>query len=150
KTLQEAVRLRQEEHIRTTPQVILVRAANHKQVKGTGLVLRYAPGNVSRADEPAVGMAYQRPDDGRPVPNSLKGGWKARLEAFDSYQLAKYRMESRLVKTTDVVSLVHAKSEAIDRLMKDELKTTGETWEAIVSAEGSTQAAWEKALAQMG
>jgi hypothetical protein len=149
-TLQEAVRLRQEAHIRTTPQVILVRAANHKSVKGTGLITRYASGILSRADEPAVGLAYQLAEYGRPVPNSLKKAWKAKLEAFDAYQLAKYRMESRLVKTTDVVSLVHAKSEAIDRLMKDELKTTGETWEAILSAEGSTKETWEKAIGQMG
>jgi hypothetical protein len=150
KTLQEAVRLRQEEHIRATPQVILVRAANHAKIKGTGLVTKYAPQVLGRADEPSVGLAYQLAEYGRPVPNSLKKAWKARLEAFDAYQLAKYRMESRLVKTTDVVSLIHAKSAAIDRLMKDELKTTGETWEAILSAEGSTQAAWEKAIGHMG
>ena len=149
-TLQEAVRLRQEAHIRATPQVILVRAAQHAKVKGTGLVTKYAPHIISRADEPAIGLAYQLAEYGRPVPNSLKKAWKARLETFDAYQLAKYRMENRIVKTTDVVSLVHAKSEAIDRLMKDELRATGETWEAIVSAEGSTRETWEKALEQMG
>jgi hypothetical protein len=149
-TLQEAVRLRQEAHIRATPQVILVRAGHHPKVKGTGLVTKYAGQIIARADEPAMGLAYQLSEYGRPVPNSLKKAWKSRLEQFDAYQLAKYRMESRLVKTTDVVSLVHAKSEAIDRLMKDELKTTGETWEAIVSAEGSTREVWEKALDQMG
>ena len=149
-TLREAVRLRHEEHIRTTPQVILVRAAQHAKVKGTGLVLKYAGGIVSRADEPSVGLAYQLATFGRPVPNSLKKAWKSRLEAFDAYQIAKYRMESRLVKTTDVVSLVHAKSEAIDRLMKDELKSSGETWEAIVSAEGSTKETWEKSIGHMG
>src|SRR5579871_4366028 len=149
-TLQEAVRLRQEEHIRTTPQVILVRAANHPDVKGTGLVTRYASAIVVRADEPAVGLAYQLSEYGRPVPNSLKKAWKARLESFDSYQLAKYRLESRQVKTADVVSLVHAKSEAVDLLMKEKLTVTDQTWEAIVSAEGSTQATWEKAVGQMG
>ena len=150
KTLQEAARLRQEERIRATPQVILVRAANHAKVKGTGLVTKYAPEIVSRADEPASGLAYQIAEYGRPLPNSLKKAWKARLETFDTYQLAKYRMESRTVKTADVVSLVHAKSDAIDRLMKDELRSTGETWEAIISAEGSTREAWEKALEKMG
>lgn len=150
KTLQEAVRLRREEHIRTTPQVILVRAANHKQVKGTGLITRYAPDILGRADELSVGLAYQLATYGRPVPNSLKKAWKAKLERLDAYQLAKYRMESRLVKTTDVVSMVHAKGEAIDRLMQDSLTTTGETWEAIISAEGSTRETWEKALEQMG
>jgi len=149
-TLREAVRLRQEDQIRTTAQVILVRAAHHAKVKGTGLLPKYAPGIISRADEPSVGLAYHLATFGRPVPNSLKKAWKSRLEAFDAYQIAKYRMESRMVKTSDVVSLVHAKSDAIDRLMKDELKTTGETWEAIVSAEGSTKETWEKAVPHMG
>src|ERR1039458_633842 len=37
-TLQVAARLRQDDYIRTTPQVILVRAANYVPAKGTGLV----------------------------------------------------------------------------------------------------------------
>jgi hypothetical protein len=49
-TLQEAVRLRTEENIRTTPQVILVRAAHHKDARGTGLIRRYAAEIVKRAD----------------------------------------------------------------------------------------------------
>ena len=149
-TLQEAARLRQEEHIRTTPQVILVLAANTKAVKGTGLITKYAPQIIGRADEPSVGLAYQLAAFGKPIPNSLKKAWAARLQSLDGYQLAKYRQASREVKTSDVVSLVHASSEPLDALMKDTLRTTGETWEAIVSEKGSTREAWEEALAHMG
>lgn len=149
-TLLEAARLRNDEHIRATPQVILVRAANHPKVKGTGLVRRYAGDIVKRADEPAVGLAYQLARYGKPVPNSLKRAWAGALAATSDYALAKYRMESRGVKTVDVVNLVHAKSAAVNKLMKGELTVSGRTWEAIISAKGSTKSAWSEAIGVMG
>lgn len=149
-TLIEAARLRQVEHIRTTPQVILVRAANHQNVRGTGLVREYAPQIVTRADEPAVGLAYQLWRFGKPVPNSLKKAWRVALAGFNTYQLAKYRLANRSIKTVDVVNLVHPKSEAIDRLMKGELSTRNQTWESIVSEHKGSRGAWNKALGVMG
>ena len=149
-TLRLAVELRGEWHVRTTPQVILVRAANATSIKGTGLITKYAPQILRRADEPSVGLAYHLAAFGKPIPNSLKKAWAASLKTFDAYQVAKYRGESRLVKTSDVVSLTHAFSEPLDALMKDALRTTGETWESIVSEKGSTREVWEEALGQMG
>lgn len=149
-TLKEAVRLRNEEHIRTTPQVILVRAANHSAVKGTGLVRRYARSIIRRADEPAVGLAYQMYRYGKPIPNALKKAWREALEHFDEYALSKYRLEARAAKTVDVVNLVHPKSKAVDKLAKGEAKATGRTWEAIVSSRGSNRTAWRKAMNVMG
>ena len=149
-TLQEAARLRNEEHMRTTPQVILVRAANHKAVKGTGLVRKYGPQIVKRADEPAVGLSYQMFRFGKPIPNALKKTWRDALSRFDEYALSKYRNEERAAKTVDVINLVHPKSQAIDKLAKGLAKTTGKTWEAIVSARGSNRTAWKKAMAVMG
>jgi len=149
-TLKEAARLRNGEHIRTTPQVILVRAANHKALKGTGLVRKYAPQIVKRADEPAVGLAYQMYRYGKPIPNALKKAWRDALQRFDEYALAKYRQDERAAKTVDVVNLVHPKSKACDKLAKGEAKSTGRTWEAIVSARGSNRTAWKKAMGVMG
>ena len=151
-TLQLAGRLRNEDHIRVTPQVILVRAANHKALKGTGLVRKYAPAIVKRADEPATGLAYQLGAYGKdaPIPNSLKSAWADALEHFDEYALAKYRMEDHAVKLVDVVNLVRPKSEAVSKLVKGQLKTTDQTWEAIISKEGSTTEAWTKAIDVMG
>lgn len=149
-TLQEAVRLRQEEHIRTTPQVILVRAANHPKVRGTTLIRQYAPKIISRADEPAVGLAYQLAKYGKPVPNALKKAWRAALERQSEYNLAKYRMEGRGVKLVDLVNLVHPKSEAVDKLVNGTLKLTEQTWEAIISAQGASRESWESALKVMG
>lgn len=150
-TLLLAVELRNEHYIRTTPQVILVRAAHHPKVRGSGLVRKHGPGIIKRADEPAVGLAYHSwRYPGKPLPNSLKKAWANALAGFNEYQLAKYRMESKGSKTVDVVNLVHPNSPAIGKLVRGELKTTGQTWEAILSANGSTPEAWREALKVMG
>lgn len=150
-TLKEAVRLRKEENIRTTPQVIMVRAANHHKVRGTGLISKYSNDILSRTDEAAVQLAYQIQVFGKPIPNALKKAWKKFLESRTEYDLAKYRMENRAFKTIDVVNLVHAKSNEIDLLMKGQLKLSEEdTWEALISKEGSNTQNWTKAVSLMG
>ena len=149
-TLAEAVRLRNEAYIRVTPQVILVRAANHPETRGTGLVRQYAPQIIKRADEPATGLAYQLARYGKPIPNALKRAWRDALERFSEYELAKYRLENRTIKTVDVVNLVHPKSEAVHKLTNGELTVTNRTWEGIISTNGSTQATWSEALEVMG
>lgn len=149
-TLALAAALRGGEQMRTTPQVILVRAAHHARVRGTGLVRRFAPQIMTRGDEPAVGLAYQLHRYGKPVPNALKRAWRDALGRADEHTLAKYRLDGKVVKTVDVVNLVHPKSAAVDRLARGELRVTERTWEGIVSAGGSHAAAWEKALPVMG
>lgn len=151
-TLKFAVELRNEFYIRVTPQAILVRAAMHPKVRGTGLIRIYAMDIIVRADEMATGLAYylSKSDKKKSIPNSLKRAWRDAFGRFNEYQLAKYRMESREVKTVDVANLVHPKGELVDKLVKGELKTTGETWEAIISAEGSNAESWRKAMSKMG
>jgi hypothetical protein len=145
-TLRIAVALRNDDLIRTTPQVIMVRAANHKSAKGTGLIRKYAADIIKRADEPAVQMAYQLHRFGKTIPNALKKAWKDHLEAANDYTLAKYRMETRTVKTIDVVRMAHAHSEAIDKLVYDKLKSEQRTWESLISEKGSTKATWEEVI----
>jgi hypothetical protein len=153
-TLQWAATLRREEFIRTTPQVILIRAANHPKVRGTGLTRKYAALITGRMDEPAVQLAYQLSTFGdHPVPNAMKRAWKDVLSGASEYQLAKYRMEERVVKTVDVANLAMGKgfygyNSPIGKLMRGELKL-GEgvkTWESIRSGGGS----WEEAIEVMG
>lgn len=150
KTLQEAVRLRNEENMRVTPQVIMVRAANHPKIRGTGLVKKYASQILVRTDEAATQLAYQTQVYGRPIPNALKKAWKVFLEKCSEYQLAKYRLEAKAFKTLDVVNLVHAHSDAIDKLMKGTLKLDNATWESNISQNGSTKENWEKSIDLMG
>lgn len=145
-TLRIAVALRNEDMIRTTPQVIMVRAANYKALKGTGLIRKYAKDIIKRADEPAVQMAYQLHRYGKTIPNALKKAWRDHLEAANDYTLAKYRMESRTIKTIDVVRMSHAHSDAIDKLVYDKLKNEQRTWESLISEKGSTKETWEEVI----
>lgn len=150
-TLQEAVRLRNEENIRTTPQVIMVRAANHPKVRGTGLITKYYSQIMKRTDEASIQLAYQLQVYGKPIPNALKKSWKKFVESLSEYDLTKYRMESRRFKTVDVVNLVKAHSPEIDLLMKGKLKLSeDDTWEALISKNGSNKENWEKAIPLMG
>jgi hypothetical protein len=152
-TLQWAVTLRNEEFIRATPQVILIRAANHPKVRGTGLIRKYAALITGRLDEPAVQLAYQLSAFGKPVPNAMKRAWMDILSNANEYQLAKYRMEDRVVKTVDVANMAMGKgfygyNSPIGKLMRRELKLGDDikTWESIRSSGGS----WEEAIEVMG
>lgn len=150
-TLRVAASLRQDDNIRTTPQVILVRAANHKSSKGTGLIRRYAPEIIKRPDEPAVQMAYQLNVYRKPIPNSLKKAWADYLNGCSEYQLAKYRMEGRRASTVDVVRMSHATSPVIDKLMKGDLTLSGgQTWESLISTKGANKETWTEAVDVMG
>jgi hypothetical protein len=152
-TLRWAVSLRRDEFIRVTPQVILVRAAQHPKVRGTGMIRTFAPAIIARADEPATQLAYLLDAFGKPVPNALKRAWSDYLSKCNDYQLAKYRMESRVVKTVDVANLAFGfggknQDGAIGKLLRGEL-TLGEgneTWESIISGGGT----WKKAVEVMG
>jgi hypothetical protein len=156
RTLLEAVRLRNEENIRATPQVIMVLAAMHKNSIGKGFVQKYAPQIIRRGDEPATQLAYfisKYGKDGKladtPIPVRLRRAWRKSLNGMSEYSLSKYRMDGRQVKTIDVVRLTRATSKAIDKLVKGELKQES-TWEAIISEKGSNTEAWTEALDVMG
>jgi hypothetical protein len=138
-TLKVAIRLRSEAHIRVTPQVIVVRAAHHANAKGNARFGELALAVIQRMDEPATQLAYQLAAFGRKVPTRLKRLWAKALEGASEFQLAKYKLEAKTVKTVDVVNLCHANSPAIDKLMRGELQLGNdhETWESIVSAGGS-------------
>jgi hypothetical protein len=154
KTLQLAANLRTVDMIRTLPQVILVHAAMHPNCKGTGLIGKYIDKICVRGDEPAAGLAYLISNFGKntPIPNALKKGWKKVLESFNDYVISKYRMENNFVKTRDVVNLVHAYSESINKLMNGNAKQE-KTWNNIVSNANketkSQKEIWTEALAGM-
>lgn len=150
--LQCAATLRTEDMIRTTPQVILVRAAHHAAARGTGAVRKWAPLIVQRADEPAVGLAYSLAAfPGRPLPNSLKRAWRGALETQDELHLAKYRADGHDVKLVDVINLTHPRTEACARAAQGKLRLSADdTWEALLSERGSTQAVWTEAVDVMG
>jgi len=117
KTLQEAVRLRNEENIRTTPQVIMVRAANHESVRGTSLITKYASQIMVRTDEASVQLAYQKQVFGKTIPNALKKSWKTYLEKCSEFDLAKYLIEEKSISCSNMIKILeNIKIEDITRV----------------------------------
>ena len=80
------------------------------------------------------------------IPNLLREAIKYRLEKFSDYQLAKYKWNWDL-NLYDLVNLVHAKSESIDKLMKWTL-TPADTWEVEISAKGNNKETWDRLISE--
>ena len=79
------------------------------------------------------------------LPNALKFAVKQRLESFNDYQLAKYRGKGDAINLYDLISLVHAKSDSIDKLMKWNLESA-DTWEVEISKNWNTKESWVRLL----
>lgn len=177
--LQLAAYARNEIYLRTTPQVLLVEAANINECKP--FVKDYTPKIVKRADELADVIAYQLSTHGKPIPNSLKKGLAAAFANFDEYQLNKYNSDKRDVSLADVLHLIYRKegypvskamwnylvNDEIDKdalpkiaalkelLSKDKLdlellEKSGATWENVISKFGSTKETWSAVMPKMG
>jgi len=177
--LQLAAYARNEIYLRTTPQVLLVEAANIEECKP--FVREYTPKIVKRADELAEVIAYQLSVHGKPIPNSLKKGLAAAFANFDEYQLNKYNSDKKGVSLSDVLHLIYRKegypvSKAMwnylvndeidadalpkiaalkellskDKLDLELLEKSGATWENVISKFGSTKETWEAVMPKMG
>jgi hypothetical protein len=85
-------------------------------------------GIVHRLDDILEIVAcYMTLNPGKPLPNSMKKGFKSTLESADTYELAKYQGKGKSVSMVDIVNLVHPKpssemSETFKKLMTGELK----------------------------
>ena len=105
--LQLAAYARNEIYLRTTPQVLLVEAANIEKCKP--FIREYTPKIVKRADELSGVIAYQLSVHGKPIPNALKKGLAAAFATFDEYQLNKYDSDKGAVSLGDVLNLIYRK-----------------------------------------
>jgi 60 kDa SS-A/Ro ribonucleoprotein len=70
---------------------------------------------------------YMTLNPNKPLPNSMKKGFKSALENSDAYELAKYQGKGKAVSLVDLVNLVHPKPsenmvDTFAKLMKGELK----------------------------
>jgi len=136
---------RNEFNMRSVPIVLLGELS--KVHKGDSLVKNAIEKTVARVDDLTELVAYL---DCK-LPKQVKRGIRHSLYKFSPYQLAKYRGEGKDVKLVDVFNLVHPnpkfatdkQKEAWAKLIKGELKTTGQTWESVISASKDKKADWE-------
>ena len=152
-TLRFLAWLRKDVFMRATPAVGLAVAARNENVRGTGLLTAVSGDVFSRLDDVTNCLAYYLSTYGKPIPNALKKSMAARIEKATEYELAKYSKKKNAVSMKDAINLTHAHSEAVDRFYRGEISQTTqgqETWEGILSKEGSTKEAWTKAVSVMG
>ena len=124
--------------LRSSPLGLYVEAAAHPASKGTGLVRRYAPRVLLRADEPAEAIAYFRAHHKGVIPHGLLRGIADTLHSFDEYQLAKYK-DSGAVSMRDVLRLARPKPAS------DEERAL---WGRAVSRSLQTPYTWEVELSR--
>ena len=85
-------------------------------------------GIVFRVDDMLEIVAYYfLRNAGKPLPNSIKRGFKRVLETADTYELAKYQGKGKSISMVDIVNLVHPHpsekmQDTFKKLMKGELK----------------------------
>ena len=152
---------RNEMQLRTLPMILLAEASvmhGGASNESKSDVRRYVPAIVRRADEPGELLAYWIQTLGAgtkaKLPNALKKGLSDALKRFDEYQLAKYNRAGN-VRLKDVLMLVHAKPETPERawlykrVLEDKLATP-ETWEVMISTQGSNAANWNAIAPKMG
>lgn len=143
-TLDWAVELRHKYYMRTNPQVIIVRAAIHKNraefnKKNPNYFKEIAKKVLFRADDPSVQLTYYLYINKRKnkLPNILKEIWKERLNKANAYEVNKYK--NHHIGIIDTIRICHANSSVIDKLMNENLVVTENnlTWEVLRSGGSS-------------
>lgn len=123
-----------------------------KQVKGEPWTKGFYTKLVVRPDDITETLACYMGSYGKPIPNSMKKGFKVALEGLNEYQLGKYKANGKTLSMVDTVNLLHPKAtEGLTKLMKGQL--VSETWETELSQAGNAEdvdtakdAAWSKLL----
>jgi 60 kDa SS-A/Ro ribonucleoprotein len=132
-----AVYARTEFGMRSITHVVASELAQH--LSGKAWAKDFYNKIIYRPDDMAEILSYHLTKNGKET-NAMKKGFAKAFERFDSYSLAKYRGEGKVVKLIDVVNLVHPipvekNKEAINALVKGELKSF-DTWETELSKAG--------------
>lgn len=136
---------RREFNLRSVPIILLGELAiTHK---GDNLVMRAVEKTIQRVDDITELVSCL---DCK-LPKQVKRGVRRALLKFSPYQLAKYRSEKKKVKLVDVFNLTHPspkfatkeQAKAWEQLIKGQLKTSGQTWESVISASKDKQKDWE-------
>ena len=153
-TLEWAEQLRSQEfNMRLNPQIIMVRAAMHKDreqfnKENPGLFAKINSNVMFRLDEPATQLTYwlYKNNSKNGIPTILKKTWARKYEGASKYQLAKYKNAGiGMIDTMRICHPVGDKQPAINELLKtgtikmeddnttwENLRSNGATWTEIL------------------
>lgn len=140
-TLEWAGILRTNYYMRLNPQIIMVRAAMHKNrvnftKQNPNIFPTISQVIMQRADEPSIQLTYwlYKNNSKNKLPSLLKRCWARRLSKATRYELYKYKNKG--LGIIDTVRICHANSRDIDELLTTgslKLKESNRTWEALRS-----------------
>lgn len=137
--LEWAKTLRKDYLMRLNPQVIMVRAAIHKNrkeftEKNPGLFSEINMEVMQRADDVISQITYYifKNGDKTKVPGILKRSWAKKIESMNRYELYKYRNAG--IGLINSIRICHANNENINELMETgtiEIPSNNTTWENL-------------------
>lgn len=152
-TIEWAVTLRKDFLMRLNPQVIMVRAAIHKNreaftKENPGLFSDINMQVMSRADDVISQLTYYLfiEKSKANIPSVLKRSWAKKVSSLSRYELYKYRNHG--IGLIDTIRICHATGNDIDELMKTGTVVVDDkeqTWETL-RASGM---AWMDIVAQI-
>ena len=158
--------LRNEMNMRTGPVILLTEVALNTTIHG--LVRKYAKEILRRPDDILSCLSYiaysyggdigsQNIDEcptPHSIPSSLKKGINDVFQTFTEYQLSKYKSKNKDMNLSDAIKLCHPKplNSDMSKIYKDIIENNispPDTWEVIISKEGSNKQAWEKVVPKL-
>ncbi len=129
-----AIFARNEFGMRSITHVVAGELAKEASVKGETWTKEFYNQVVKRLDDMLEIVSYVWKDGKKPLPNSLKKGFREAFNRFDGYQLSKYQANQAGFKLIDLVNLIHPipterNKESLQALMSGKLKnlTTSQT-----------------------
>lgn len=139
-TLEWAKTLRMDYLMRLNPQIIMVRAAmltdERKDFtsKYPGLFHKINMQVMSRADDVISQITYYlfKMGNKQSIPGILKNSWAKKISSLSEYEIYKYKNKG--IGLIDAIRICHAKSDSIDKLMKNgtiEMNSQDKTWETL-------------------
>lgn len=138
-TLEWAVELRKNYLMRLNPQVIMVRAAVHKNraaftAEHPGFFNQIQEQVMGRGDDVILQATYYlyMKRSKKEIPSILKRSWAKKISSLNRYELHKYRNAG--IGMIDTVRLCHISGSDIDELMRTgnlEVESGDQTWEML-------------------
>lgn len=152
---------RKELYLRTAPVVLMGEFALSGKSASIPGAYHAISDTIGRADEITELLSYVIEQNSKrniykgKVPIVIKKGIAEAFNKFDAYNFAKYSAKGKSVSLRDALFITHPKprDETQEKIFADIANNTltpPDTWEVIISSEGSTKDAWEKALPHMG
>lgn len=152
---------RKDLYLRTAPVVLMGEFALSGKSADIPGAYHSISNTIDRADEITELLSYVMEQNSKrniykgKVPIVIKKGVAEAFNKFDAYNFGKYSAKDKSVSLRDALFITHPKprDELQEKIFADIANNTlspPNTWEVVISKNGSTKEAWESVLPNMG